>query len=118
MLGICKDFLSFSFFQKLLPEGYSHLVCSYEETGEGQFKAQIKLKITSEDEVSKQRLSLPPPDLSIVNTIFIFPLLYLLHSTVFYLSVIKCYISKKKKKKKGPQLKQAQKLSCGVYPFS
>lgn len=43
----------FFFFQKLLPEGYEHVVCTYDDTGEGQFKAQIKLRITSEIEVHK-----------------------------------------------------------------
>ncbi|XP_069000340.1 uncharacterized protein [Embiotoca jacksoni] len=37
--------------EKILPEGYVHLVCSYEETAQAQFRALIKLRITSEDEV-------------------------------------------------------------------
>ncbi|XP_075884023.1 uncharacterized protein LOC142889277 [Nelusetta ayraudi] len=39
--------------EKLLPEGYDHRVCTYEDIGEGQFKAKIKLRITSEEEVHK-----------------------------------------------------------------
>ncbi|XP_056156746.1 uncharacterized protein LOC130130908 [Lampris incognitus] len=39
--------------EKLLPEGYVHLVCSYVETAQAQFRAHIKLRITSEDEVHK-----------------------------------------------------------------
>ncbi|KAM7390030.1 hypothetical protein PAMA_008278 [Pampus argenteus] len=39
--------------EKLLPEGYVHLVCSYEETAQTQFRAHIKLRVTSEDEVHK-----------------------------------------------------------------
>lgn len=39
--------------EKLLPGGYAHLVCSYEETAQTQFRAHIKLRITSQDEVHK-----------------------------------------------------------------
>ncbi|XP_029907617.1 uncharacterized protein LOC115359339 isoform X1 [Myripristis murdjan] len=39
--------------EKLLPDGYVHLVCSYEETAQTHFRAQIKLRITSEGEVHK-----------------------------------------------------------------
>ncbi|XP_061685697.1 uncharacterized protein LOC133506021 isoform X2 [Syngnathoides biaculeatus] len=39
--------------EKLLPEGYEHLVCTYQNIAEGQFRAQIKLRITTEDEVHK-----------------------------------------------------------------
>ncbi|TDH08226.1 hypothetical protein EPR50_G00095590 [Perca flavescens] len=39
--------------EKILPEGYDHLVCSYEELSQAQFRSHFKLRITSEDEVFK-----------------------------------------------------------------
>ncbi|CAN9515705.1 unnamed protein product [Ophioblennius macclurei] len=39
--------------EKLLPEGYAHLVCLYHETAQTQFRAHMKLRITSEDEARK-----------------------------------------------------------------
>ncbi|KAJ8350363.1 hypothetical protein SKAU_G00254930 [Synaphobranchus kaupii] len=39
--------------QNLLPGGYSHLVCSFEALGDTNFKANLKLKLTNEDEVKK-----------------------------------------------------------------
>ncbi|XP_062297293.1 uncharacterized protein si:dkey-75a21.2 [Scomber scombrus] len=39
--------------KNLLPAGYIHLVCSYEETAQTQFRAHIKLKLTSQEEVHK-----------------------------------------------------------------
>ncbi|XP_032381678.1 uncharacterized protein si:dkey-75a21.2 [Etheostoma spectabile] len=39
--------------EKLLPEGYVHLVCSYEEVAPAQFRAHFKLQITTEDEAFK-----------------------------------------------------------------
>lgn len=50
-IAIVEFFLSF--LQKLLPEGYDHLVCTYEDIGDGQFKTKIKLRVTTEDEVHK-----------------------------------------------------------------
>ncbi|XP_029973832.1 uncharacterized protein LOC115407574 isoform X2 [Salarias fasciatus] len=39
--------------EKLLPEGYAHLVCFYHETAQTQFRAHMKLRITSEVEARK-----------------------------------------------------------------
>ncbi|XP_053198102.1 uncharacterized protein si:dkey-75a21.2 [Scomber japonicus] len=39
--------------KNLLPAGYVHLVCSYEETAQTQFRAHIKLKLTSQEEAHK-----------------------------------------------------------------
>ncbi|KAJ8277811.1 hypothetical protein GJAV_G00080350 [Gymnothorax javanicus] len=37
--------------EEILPEGYSHRVCSYEALGEGNQRATLKLRLTSEEEV-------------------------------------------------------------------
>ncbi|XP_035516707.1 uncharacterized protein si:dkey-75a21.2 [Morone saxatilis] len=39
--------------EKLLPEQYSHTVCSYEATGDNSFRAAIKLKLSSEEEAKR-----------------------------------------------------------------
>lgn len=39
--------------EKLLPEGYAHLVCLYHETAQDQFRAHMKLRITSQEEAHK-----------------------------------------------------------------
>lgn len=41
------------YLQKLLPEQYSHTVCSYETIGDNSFKAAIKLKLSSEEEAKR-----------------------------------------------------------------
>lgn len=41
------------YLQKLLPSQYSHTVCSYETIGDDNFKAAIKLKLSSEKEAKK-----------------------------------------------------------------
>ncbi|XP_011609921.2 uncharacterized protein isoform X2 [Takifugu rubripes] len=39
--------------EKLMPNQYSHTVCSYETVGENKFKAAIKLKLSSEEEAKR-----------------------------------------------------------------